>query len=80
MVERSSNLLPKERGLFTIVALSVYIPLCLLDSTFRMDCLAEIKIGVTDDGQSLVVKKVLEEHNHRLSEIRLQNLTLLLVM
>lgn len=41
------------------------------NSTFRMDCPAEIKIGVTDDGQSLVVKKVLEEHNHRLSEVRL---------
>ena len=45
-----------------------------------MDCPAEIKIVVTDDGQSLVAKKVLEEHNHTLSEVRLQNLTLLLVM
>ena len=43
----------------------------MLDSTFRMDCPAEIKIGVTDDGQSLVVKKVSEEHNHRLSEVSL---------
>ena len=40
-----------------------------------MDCPAEIKIGVTDDGQSLVVKK---EHNHRLSEASHQSLNYLL--
>jgi len=35
-----------------------------------MDCGAEIKVGVTDDEQSLVVKKVSKEHNHKLSEVR----------
>ena len=47
------------------------------NSTFRMDCPAEIKTGVMDDGQSLVANKVLEEHNHRLSEVSHQDLNLL---
>ena len=44
------------------------------NSTFRMGWPAEIKIGVMYDGQSLVVKKALEEYNHRLSEVSHQNL------
>ena len=78
MVVGNSHLLQKERDPINsdlnVVALSVHRPLCVSSSTFRMDCHAEIKIGASDDGQSLVVKKVSEEHNHRLNEVRLQNL------
>ena len=35
-----------------------------------MDCTTEIKIGVSEDGQRLIVKKVSEEHNHKLHEVR----------
>ena len=44
----------------------------ILYSTFKMDCIAEMRFRASDDGQYLVLKSVNEEHNHEVSKVGTQ--------
>jgi alpha-D-ribose 1-methylphosphonate 5-triphosphate diphosphatase PhnM len=44
--------------------LAVLIYYC---STFKQECHAKIRFGLTEDGQHLTVKEINEEHNHMVS-------------
>ena len=37
--------------------------------TYRQNCPAEIKFGLSDDLQQLQVKSIVDEHNHEVSEV-----------
>ena len=40
-----------------------------VSSTMKRDCSAGIKISLSEDGQSLVVTEVKEDHNHYISKV-----------
>ena len=43
------------------------------DRTFRKDCPFELTLRASDDGMSLVVKSLREEHNHEISKVNYTN-------
>ena len=46
------------------------IILFVVNSTMKQNCSAGIKFSLSEDGQSLVVTEIKEDHNHEVSEVR----------
>ena len=66
-VSKCSGKRPQQRSISNVLFSQLYF--AFLYSTIKQDCKAGIKLGLSEDGQYLVVTEVNEEHNHNVSKV-----------